>query len=255
VTVSLSAGQSVVIVVDGYGMQSGAFMLNVGVASAATFTSTPAASPTVTRTPSVTPTPRRTATATASPTPTATPAGVVLTLAASQDAWIDAVVMRDRGSDKKLHVRSSAAVRRILLQFDLSAIPAASCVSAALLDLTLTNVATAARAYELRPVGAAWTEAEVTWDNRQTAVPWTAPGGDFGATTAIAPTGTTNGAVVSWDVTDDVAAFVSRAVANNGWLIKDASEGSGGIEFQFAARNNQTLASRPRLEVAFGPCP
>jgi hypothetical protein len=85
VTVALNAGESVVIVVDGYGTRSGAFTLNISAASTPTATltpttvptSTPASTATPTRTSTATPTesatPTRVPTATPTETPTATP--------------------------------------------------------------------------------------------------------------------------------------------------------------------------------------
>jgi hypothetical protein len=72
VSISLSAGQSVVIVVDGYSTRSGAFALSIRSATEPTATPTP--SPRATDTPTATPTVPPTATAAVTPTPTVTPA-------------------------------------------------------------------------------------------------------------------------------------------------------------------------------------
>jgi hypothetical protein len=55
-------------------------------------------------------------------------------------------------------------------------------------------------------------------------------------------------------VTADVAAFVAGTAPNNGWLVKDANEGTG-TEFVFASRENGTIAKRPRLTVTVAACP
>src|SRR5690349_13799576 len=54
------------------------------------------------------------------------------TLAATQDAWIDAShPTQNKGNDTKLRVRSSGPVRRALVQFDLATIPACATVTSA----------------------------------------------------------------------------------------------------------------------------
>jgi hypothetical protein len=175
------------------------------------------------------------------------------TLLPTQDAWIDGTnVTQNKGGDTKLHVKSSGAVRRALVQFDLSSIPAGSCVSSAALKLKLTNVGSSSRTYETHRVTASWAEASVTWSNRSTGTPWGAAGGDSAATTSTTTTGITSGAVLTWDVTADVAAFVAGTAVNNGWLLKDQSEGAGGIEFQFASKESATA---PQLVISFQSCP
>jgi hypothetical protein len=219
-----------------------------------TASETPTNTPTHTQTPTETPTDTPTATPTNRPvTPTPTPASV--TLSAAQDAWIDAGnVTQNKGSDAKLRVKSSGPVRRTLVRFDLSSIPTGSCVISASLKLKLTNFGASPRTYEVRPLTAPWTEAGVTWSNRQTGTPWTTAGGDCGAATSSAATGTTNAPVMTWNVKTDVAAFVVGTASNFGWLVKDASEGAGGIEFQFASKENGTASSRPQLVVAYTAC-
>jgi hypothetical protein len=74
VTVTLAAGQTVVIVVDGFGTSSGSYTLHINAVPTATPTNT--RTPTPTRTPSSTRTvtPTRTQTPTRTPTNTPTPA-------------------------------------------------------------------------------------------------------------------------------------------------------------------------------------
>jgi len=181
---------------------------------------------------------------------------VVLTLFASQDAWTDAAHwMQNKGADARLHVRSSAPVRRALVEIDLSPIPPGTCVSAAVLDLNVTNTGAASRTYEARALSAAWTAAAVTWQGRERGVLWSSAGGDLGSATALAPIGGSNVGVMTWDVTSDVAAILAREAPNNGWIIKDRSEGSGAVEYQFAALAGTNMAARPRLLVTVAACP
>jgi glucose/sorbosone dehydrogenase len=227
-----------------------------------TATRTATLTPTVTSTPTPSATPSSTASPTATPspmttsTPTATFRPVTVVLSATQDAWVDATnVTQNKGTDTKLHVKSSGGVRRTLVQFNVSTIPVGSCVRTASLQLKLTNVGSSSRTYAVHRLTSAWTEAGVTWNSRQAGTPWTLAGGDFAGPTSTTATGTTGGAVVNWDVSSDVAAFVTGGAGNFGWVVRDAAEGAGGIEFQFAARENSTLASRPQLVVVYIACP
>ena len=129
------------------------------------------------------------------------------------------------------------------------------------MQLTLTAVQNTARTYAVHRVIQSWSEGNsstssgATWKNRTATQTWTTLGGDFAAAaTATAPTGTKNGAKVQWDVTVDVAAFLAGTAPNYGWLVKDASEGSG-REFRFASRENGVVSSRPQLVLTYGPCP
>jgi hypothetical protein len=188
----------------------------------------------------------------------------VLQLSAVRDTWI----VSDRpdqnnGTDNVLRIRGASTVtRRALVQFDLSGVvvAASQCVTAATLKLTLTQAQTTSRTFGVYPLSAGWTEGTgrtgsgATWRRRDGVTLWTRAGGDFtGAATATTGTGTVNGAVLQWNVTADVKAFVSGAL-NAGWIIKDLAETSGG-EFVFASRQNNTATRRPQLAVTVGPCP
>jgi hypothetical protein len=223
-------------------------------------TPTPTAIATGTSTP--TPTPPATISPTSSATPTNPPSATptikstTVTLQAAQDAWIDAAnVNQNKGNDSKLRVRSSGPVRRALALFDVSSIPACATVTAADLQLTLTNTGKTSRTYNVHRLTRLWTEAAATWKTAQAGTPWLTAGGDFDAApTASSATGTVN-AARHWNVTSDVAAMTAGVAANDGWLVKDASEGSGGVEFQFASSENSTVAIRPRLTVTYNACP
>jgi hypothetical protein len=241
----------------------------------ATQTSTPAATltPTLTvtqtATPTVTPTPTLSTTRTSTPTSTSTQTPTMSStpappaqFSAVQDAWIDqANATQNKGTDTTLHVQPVAGkLRRTLVRFDFSSVSPSSCVSSAVLRLTLTAVQSTSRTYAVHRLSQSWTEGNgtansgVSWSRRDGVTAWTSPGGDFNAlATAQRATGTTNGVTLEWNVTADVAAFVAGTAANDGWLVKDANEGSGG-EFRFASRENGTIAKRPQVVITFGPC-
>src|SRR6185295_9182270 len=121
----------------------------------------------------------------------------------------------NKGSDTKLHVRSSGPLRRATIQVDLSSIPQCAKVNAADLQLTITNKGSSSRTYNVHRLAPVWSEPAVTWNSCQAGLRWLAAGGDFSASaTASAATGTTSPVVLHWDVTKDVAAFVAGAAPN-----------------------------------------
>ncbi len=223
-------------------------------------TATPTSSPIPTSTPTITLTP----TITSTPTPTVTSS--VVTFPAVQDAWIEQdLPAQNRGNDTLLHVRAaSGQVRRALVQFDLSSIPPSACVQSAVLRLTIGSVQSpVSRTYAVYRLTKSWTEGNglnnsgVTWARRDGVNAWSAPGGDFASTaTASTTTGISANTVLKWNVTADVAAYVSGSASNNGWLVKDTFESIlfFSADFGLASRENATLSKRPQLVVTLG-CP
>jgi hypothetical protein len=114
---------------------------------------------------------------------------------------------------------------------------------------------TKVKTYNVHRLTPSWVESVVTW-LRDDGAAWSTPGGDFLSTpTASTPTGVTAPAVLHWNVASDVADVVAGVAPNNGWIVKDATEGSGSIEFQFASRENGTVTKCPQLMVRFTACP
>ncbi|MDP1808059.1 MAG: DNRLRE domain-containing protein [Actinomycetota bacterium] len=180
---------------------------------------------------------------------------------------------RNYGVDTQLEVqsRSGARNRRSLAQFDLSSIPAGSTIESVWLRLFLQNLPNNQRTYGVHRVTNSWLEGTgngdinsaaingATWRERQYGNnnwtgtgpwDWAAQGGDFLAPpTASTPT---VAGWMSWNVLTDVAAWVSGAAANFGWLIKDAVENSGNRQRgRFGSAENGTAAERPALDVTY----
>jgi hypothetical protein len=137
-------------------------------------------------------------------------------------------------------------IKRSLLKFDVSSIPAGSTVTSAELVLCFSSILSLAvgRTHELNLANSAWTEAGVTWSNQPAAaagqpVTWSVP--------LIA-------GCISVDATVGVQAWVDSGV-NNGWLITDQDEPSAGSlsEVQYATREDPATARRPTLNVTYTP--
>jgi|GEM_PF-3162244 len=205
-------------------------------ASASGSTPTPeaTATPTITST-SVPPT------FTPTPTPTGTPSGActttTVTLSANADAWLDQnSASSNYGNDSILKVQAKSGNNfRALVRFTLPALPAGCVVQSATLRLYSASWASG-RTLQAIQNSAAWTEGSVNWNNQP-------------ATTGTAVTTTSGSGYRQWSVTAHVQAMYSTGV-NNGWKIRDATEGGGGSEQQFHSREKGS--EMPQLIITFG---
>lgn len=166
------------------------------------------------------------------------------------------------------------AVRRGLVRFNLSSIPAGAVVTSAVLRLTVTRVpATGAvnSNFDLYRLLASWGEGtnignagspamagQATWNARLFgSASWTVPGAasDAAATaSASAAVGATLGQVVAWSgagLVNDVQLWVNTPAQNFGWLLMSQAEGSSRSVRGFAAR--ESGVSMGTLEVGYAP--
>lgn len=166
-------------------------------------------------------------------------------LAAAQDAYVNAGQPNtNAGSGSTLFVESVllnlpilVGNRRALVQFSLPAIPSHCDVTAATLKLYATS-SSSGRTIDVYRLAGPWTEGGVTWNNQ--------PSTTGSAASAASGTGTR-----SWDVTSQVQAMYSGA--NNGFLVRDSSEGSLTSRVQaYQSREGSPDSQDPVLEVTFG---
>jgi parallel beta-helix repeat protein len=163
--------------------------------------------------------------------------GNATTVSAEADAWVDqSSPSSNKGDDSILKVMSkSGANLRALVHFALPAVPE-SCV----LDTATLRMYAASykenRTLEVLRLAAAWDEGEVTWANQ--------PG-----TSGSAVTTTSGSGYREWNVAALVAEMYASST-NNGFLIRDATEGQD-AEQQFHAREKGE--SLPQLVIGFKP--
>jgi hypothetical protein len=130
-------------------------------------------------------------------------------------------------------------------------------IQSATLKLTLAGTTPASsRSYDLYRIGTTcsnghtcdWSES-ATWANQPDSLATTP--------TASATTPVSTTATMSWNVKSDVIAFLAASVTNNGWLLKDRTEGSGNgnLVATFHSRDctSCTDAQKPYVEVVFAP--
>ncbi|MBI2913817.1 MAG: DNRLRE domain-containing protein, partial [Chloroflexi bacterium] len=165
------------------------------------------------------------------------------TFGASGDSYVkEDGATSNFGTDVEFWVKPDPTkVKRSLVAFDLSSIPAGSTVQSATLTLCISTVK-AGRVHELRVVTSSWVETTVTW-NSQPTVSGTVTG------TIVVPAAQ---GCVDWTVTADVQAWVDGA-ANYGWRINDQNETTNSGDTKYRSRENGTVAQRPKLEVTYTP--
>jgi hypothetical protein len=173
--------------------------------------------------------------------------------------------------------RGTGLRRRGLLDFDVaSTIPAGSTITAVRLTLQATKTAGGGVNIGLHRVTSDWGEGasdsgpvsggggglaqpgDATWIHTfHTSSLWTTPGGDFvslaSATRSVSGIGT-----YVWGTTAGMVADVQLWLDNPdlafGWMLK-APETSQGNAKRFAAREHETAAWRPQLEIEYTPVP
>jgi hypothetical protein len=164
------------------------------------------------------------------------------------------------GSDILSCYTDSAAVntQRTFVYFDLSSITLASTqiVQSATFTLTATTSFGDNASHlpmQIYRMVSPWTEASVTWSNRDATHPWAISGGDFvglgGQPYSISTASPTNNGAVSWDVTTLVQEWVSHASTNYGLMLKSES----GNHLTFNQRELATAGLRPNLTVVVAP--
>jgi FtsP/CotA-like multicopper oxidase with cupredoxin domain len=165
---------------------------------------------------------------------------------------------------------SSNLLRRGLLEFDLSTIPAGSTVQSATLTLynaESSNSATlslyrasaswgegTSAATGTEDAGASSTTGDATWIHRfYPGTPWSAAGGDFAATASATATVVGVGSYV-WNaggLLADVQAWVNDASTNFGWVLRGKESGAGNALKRFESRQSTDTAHRPHLDISY----
>jgi hypothetical protein len=178
------------------------------------------------------------------------------------------------GSDNYMYVASGTNNDRAYLSFALTActpaIPSTASVTDAVLRLYAYTVATTCRSYDLFRVGVGgttywpasltWTAAAIDWTNQPAGTTTNNPPSADATASENVGTGCTSGIAAagyaSWAVTSDVQAFVSRTDTNDGWMIRDATEGSTTTyHTYFRSENDDSATQEPQLVITYVDVP
>ena len=185
------------------------------------------------------------------------------------------------GARDQLLVGRTSAVFRGLLGFDLAAVPAHATVSSATLDVWTDFAGSGTVAdLELRPLLRSFVEGTgngtvatngpgsgADWNTHDGAVPWTTPGGEFGATVLSSVAGFAASEINTQKTFAPGPAFVAaaQAAASSGTplslaIVSPLTESGANNNFiRFASDDHANSARRPRLtlglDYSFAPAP
>jgi hypothetical protein len=166
---------------------------------------------------------------------------------------------------------SGGAIRRGVIAFDVSSIPAGSTINSVTLRLNMSQTMAGAENVELRRLLADWGEGtsvalggggggapatvnDATWLYRFfDTVTWTNPGGDF-VTTASASTSVGFTGAYTWGSTPqmvaDVQGWLNSPTSNFGWLVL-GDETVDGSAKRFDSKENPIPDNRPTLTIDY----
>lgn len=159
----------------------------------------------------------------------------------------------NHGDEATMDALNTAAnlQRRILQEFNISAIAPGSTIISAILTLHgrggLTN-----DEISLHRIDQHWTEAGVTWNKYDGVNAWTTPGGDYDvvADATYTPTVTYDGVAHYWTITALVQEWVD-GVDNEGMLLKLTTEAGGVRGLQCYSFENPSAGRRPKLVIEY----
>lgn len=101
------------------------------------------------------------------------------------------------------------------------------------------------------PITQAWDDAGASWNNANTGVPWTTPGGTIGSAITTVNVGPTAGPFAFYNLTSTIQNWVNGNVTDNGFLLRVANEGTN-VLLQIDNDNfgtSDTDPSRPHLRI------
>jgi hypothetical protein len=196
-----------------------------------------------------------------------------VTLTADRDNTIyseSGTVSNGAGQHLFAGVTAQSTIRRALLHFDLSSIPAGAVINSATLTLHVNKQAASSQGVTLSRVDHDWGEGtsdaeqnegagtaasagDVTWANSlYPASSWANPGGDFGTITVTIPTaspGINN--ITGEAIKADVESFINNPSINFGWIIKSSNETGSANALRFSSRENANTGQRPTLTINY----
>jgi hypothetical protein len=170
----------------------------------------------------------------------------------------------------KTNQPNGKGLRRAMLMFDLSQIPAGATITSASLRLNLSKTISGSLPMTLHRIQSDWGEAgsdasdqegrgaaaspgDATWVHRQfPSTNWNTPGGDFVA----ASSGTTNVAgngPYTWSTAEmvaDIQSWLQDPATNFGWLLR-GDESTNGTAKRFDSKESANAANRPALSIEY----
>ncbi|MCX5692041.1 MAG: DNRLRE domain-containing protein [Planctomycetota bacterium] len=206
--------------------------------------------------------------------------GDVINLAAAKDNTLieDAAgsLSNAKGSYFYSGRTASGLLRRGLLAFDFSAIPAGSTINSVQLTLHVSRAASGSEVYGLHVMtgnwgegtsnsdgslgggsGAAASTGDATWTSAfKGGAAWATLGGDFNLVPSVTRSvvGTGSYAFTGTAMAADVQQWLSNPASNFGWALL-GNEADASTAKRFDSRENATPSFRPSLVVTYTPVP
>ncbi|NUQ51803.1 MAG: DNRLRE domain-containing protein [Phycisphaerales bacterium] len=164
-------------------------------------------------------------------------------------------------------------LRRALIRFDLSAIPAGATINDVKLQMRLSKARTGTDTVKIHRANASWGEGtsdatanegkgapaaagDATWGFRFfNTTSWSVLGGDFNAAASASEAIGTSIGVYTWDdpgLTSDVAAWMQSPPSNFGWVVI-GDESINQTSRRFDSRNGTVPADAPHIIVNYTP--
>lgn len=164
-------------------------------------------------------------------------------------------------------------VRRGLIAFDVSSVPAGATITSVSLTLHMSRTVSGASNIQMRRVLADWGEGtsaagrgegggapsttnDATWVHRFfSGTRWNTPGGDFSTTVSATTSVGITETFYTWSgagLVADVQAWVNGTSPNFGWILL-GNEVSTGTAKRFDSSENSTVANRPSLVIQYMP--
>lgn len=182
----------------------------------------------------------------------------------SDDTWIrDGNPTQNRGTDPNISVgewNAGADVRRGLVQFDFSSIPAEATITSAVLSIWVAgDTSDNARTISAYRVLRNWIGTQATWNIYITGNNWGTAGCSNTSTDREAGAIGTQSVAASPSVGDEIAITLTNAsiqtmitdggFTNNGWLLKVDTENNDLIDYD--SSRGTTVEERPKLVINY----
>ena len=167
---------------------------------------------------------------------------------------------------------SGGTIRRGVIRFDLSGIPAGSTITGVSLRLNCSSAGTGSQqTIAIKRMLSGWGEGasqstndsgapsqvpDATWLHRFfSTTAWSTPGGDFSSATTVSRAVTTTGLYL-WNSTPqfvaDVQSMIANPALNFGWCVQGEESAADTLK-RFDSREASVAASRPQLTVNYLP--
>jgi hypothetical protein len=165
------------------------------------------------------------------------------------------------GAEDALGIISSdiPANNHIYIQFDFSALPAGSTITAAVLSIYFKDtgspdpVGRTYWAYELTQT--AWTEMQSTWIHYDTDNHWATAGGDYTTTDGASCVVPASASWMTWNVLALCQHFQSSHSKIANFLLRDGTEGTAGnpVAYFWSREYSEDTSLRPKLVITYDP--